>query len=646
MEQKLKAKLFWLFAGMPLLIGVLQSVAAITGDKIKTWPGIGPIAVWVESSELFLRAGTIFFNSEALVFILFFFMLLAWAAFGLTFSYSVSIPEEKREQIRLLSIGISGILYSIVFYYVYFDVLTLSVPIIQRLAFGAVPWVVVGSLTLSWWVSPSVPVDMPASLEQKVREKRATFTNEYSERIEPALDDLSELAIDRAKVNEVVDSKRGFVEEYQNLENRVGELKEKVANGEQVLAEARQLEEEVYQVEPEDQLETVEDQLRTNLRAYFDERFAAFWDDIESPYNKTYGQNIVNVNDYATIYLPEPAIEYVGDNELFIKNINEFRNEMIRSGVPVQKTVEVMAKIEDHIFGDRGLTDHIEKKEQQFVSVDEEFETQINKIEAEITKHDDAMEALLRDRIIDGNQKSLGLRPIQEERTQAIASLHEATFDDAIKELERAKEEATKVYAIVSSISLAIATAKDGQRYSDLSSEVRENSTAMELLKDPEFQRVFEQSTNQTIEVNQADLRLEFDPSNESIDQEPLDLDEGPETDKDEPEIDDIAVKENVHHHLKRLRTGIEDDLGFVKVNGQSVTMQTEKIDDVYKNEAVYENLERFLKNQSLVENVNVHVDTASNEGHIEWTADPQWDVRRCAQEMVDRYKDTNLVSK
>ncbi|MFB6195344.1 MAG: hypothetical protein ABEI80_04170 [Haloplanus sp.] len=69
----------WAVAGIPLLVGVVQSVLALFRTTAAE-AGLGALSRPIRSVELFDVAAVVFWNSPALVLVLFVLIAVAWTA--------------------------------------------------------------------------------------------------------------------------------------------------------------------------------------------------------------------------------------------------------------------------------------------------------------------------------------------------------------------------------------------------------------------------------------------------------------------------------------------------------------------------------------------------------------------------------------
>ena len=639
---KRRAVLLWGVAGIPILAGTIQSVSALDAGPleetyISQLPVIGGVAGRFLGIELFLQIGFEFVAAEAIVYILFFLIAAAWIAFGVTFIDEAPLRSVQRKNLRIAAIGLSGLVYAVLFYWVFRRIFLSGIPATQRLVFALVPVFVVGALGASWRVAPKVTGGWGSELEARLEEKRTVFETEFRRRLEPALDELESLPFDRSNIVAIRDARGSFEDDCAELEERIEGIQTDIAAGDEQLPEANQIESEIESLAPEDRVDELEDRLRDDLRAFYDERYAAFWERLESPYDEPYDKNIVNVPDYGTVHFSSAVAEHLEEGKLYIRNIDAVRTELLRRRVPVRTAVDAFRKLESHIHGNTGLIEHIRDREATFVELDDELRSTLEETERLIDGIGGELQHALRTEIVEGGSPD-SARSLREDREKALEALHECLFDDAVSELEAAVEQADELYEALDTIRLAAEAARNDRAFVDLPlsfDKPRGVLTAerLEALRDP-----FVADTGRTFTVDRRANRLEFETVDDSVESAAVETVESGTTDTNDGTPDPVEIRNDVHYHLKRLRTAVRKDSDFVDVrdNG-SVTMQTDAVDDMYKQDGVYEELDEFLSTQSTVENHTVQVD--DGHGYIEITTVPDSDPNLCTQQLVDNYE-------
>ena len=645
---KKRAILLWGVAGIPILAGTIQSISALDIGPLEEMyvsqlPVIGGVVERFLGFEIFLQIGFDFVAADAIVYILFLLIAAAWVAFGATFFDGVPLRRVQRKNVRIAAIGLSGIVYAVLFYWVFRGIFFLEVPALQRVAFGSVPLLVVGALVLSWRTAPNLRGGWGSRLEDELERKQTTFENEFENRLEPALNDLEELSFDRTDIFDLRDERGEFETKCEELADRIDAIRADIADGDERLSEAHQIESDVEAIAPEAHIERLEDQLRDDLRGFYDNRYAAFWEYIESPYGESYGTDIVNVSDYDTIYLPSAVAAHIENGGLYIRNIDAIRMKLLQQDVPVRDAVSAFAKLEEHIYGDGGLIPHIDEQETAFTEAGEELQSTLENTESVINELDGELRRALQSRFVDGEGASVSVASIRKQRQRAVESLNECLFESATDEIRSAVETADELYETVDTLNLAVSTAKNDRGYIDLPSSLGNPGAELDYDDVEAIREAFVAATGRTFTVDRHRNRLEFEKASQPVESPSADTTgaggrnspAGRQNDSPDP----VEIRNDAYHHLQRLRTGVRKDSDFVDVpDDRHVTMQVDAIADMYQQDGVYEELDSFLATQDPIEDHTLRVNE-NGTGHIEITTVPDSDPRLCIQQLVENYE-------
>jgi len=662
---KKRAILLWGLAGGPIVFGTLQSIGAMTETYINEWFIFSQIGALLNSvadtPELIHEAGWAFVESEALVFVLFFLITGAYLSFGTTLYSKSPLSSQQRERIQIASIGLSGFLYAVLFYYAFSSVFTLDVSLLQRVAFGTIPILVVLALIAAWKIGPSVADDWGPDIKDELEKKRRNFERGFDSRLEDPLNKLDDLPFDRSIILRIREERGDFQDRCDELGAEIETVQSNIEDGEVSVSEAEQVANKVATLDPEQRLDELTEELRGELRSFYTERYDEFWTNITSSYEERYGESVVNINRYTTIVLPPAATDYV-DKKLDIKNVDVVHDELIRTSVPIGVAVDALTTLERHIYGDDGLVNHIDSREKEVEELDRRLEKTIADLRREIDQFGGELRVSLK-RIYRGGLNDTVFGEIEDNRVEALDLLHDCLFDEAIDKLESALEDISKCEEAVSSLSLAVSVAKDGRPYVDMELTDGGLGPVIGSGKLKSLNRAFEKETGRSFKINEALDRLEFEeashvsPSGSNVDNDSpnsgksgrsstqsttegtpsTSISSSSTTGTQSKTIDKEEIEGDVLYHLKRLRSGISGNEDFVDVSSDGrATMQVEAIDDMYKHDEVYTELESFLTSQEIVDD---HVvDVNGSKGHIELTTDPDTDPRRCTEQLVDKY--------
>jgi hypothetical protein len=660
MDKKTQSLVLWGLGGIPIAVGLFQAIGAIIQYPVYKWLVIGVVSKVLNSFIVFRIAGSRFADSDPLVFLLIFAITAIWIAFGATLAFTLPLSREQREFIRTGSIY-GGIGYSIVFAYVFIDILFGSYPLIQRVTVAALPLFAVAPLLGAKKIAPSVDSKTLVRLEEQIKEKQRQFTNQFNAVMEPALGDLEELRRDSGTIENYRDKQRIVMEDLEEWKEEIDDLKQSDFGDQDTIQQTKQLEVSITNFEPEEQFEKIAEELRVDLRNLFDERYLDFWNELVSPYSRVYGERIVNIEEYTTIYLPPKvanAVDMDGDTDgVFIKEMSELRQNMISRSVPVNVSTSGLLKLEDHIYGENGLKNKIETRENSFTAKDTELKDQLEYIESTIQNTSSPLDDYLSDRYLEGHSSKTDVNDIRKFRQNALDSLHQCTFEPALEELDKAIEKASNLRQALKFIELTVTTAKDGGDYINIHSIAHDPTDVFttEMLKSSEFQEKFEQATGHTVQMNGEENQLVFaggsittdnskfesvsvdDPSNA-----PSESDLSKSTDSggsQEPSETEVFL--GAKYNLSRLKEGVKNGADHIEVGeDRTVRMQVSPIEEMYQKEGVYEDLRKFLNQSDLVSDVTIDVD--DTEGYIEFKHNDNKGIHRTVKQLQSQYEENN----
>lgn len=663
MEAKQRAALLWGAAGIPLLFGALQSIGAITGVLLHDWPIISQIGTFLsqftDQPEIIRQAGFEFIEAEALVFLLIFLITTAWVAFGVSLSQRSSLSTQQRERVQVGSIGLSGILYAVLFYYVFIDIFSLDFSIFSRVVFGLIPIFPIGTLIGSWWLDPSVSGEWGTDLIDDVADKRRVFETGYNDRIRPALETLDTMPVDNSSKFEVKQQKDDYLDKIETLERELQETQDQVSSGDATAPQIEQVEERAQRLNPEQELDKMESNLRDHLRDIYTDRYDQFWRTIDSDYGQSYGDSIVNIERYNSIVLPISATDYT-DKKIHIKSIDAVYDDLLHNSVPIEVAVDGLNKVEQHIYGADGLLSYIDGREGDFTELDEKLKSKLDKIEDDI----DAVDGEFREyveNLFDSDTKGSPRDTIKNYRSEGLDLLHECLFDEAEEEIKSAHNTVDKWIEIVDFLSLAQAVAADQRPYIEIPNFDDESELVTSELDSGELSSAFDTYVGCSVSVDTVEERLEFEYSdqqttthsdkigtneNESVgtasttsdtDQMDSSVSISDDVDDQTEDIDAVEIEENIEFHLERLRDGVKRGSEHVDVSDDKITLQIKPISDMYKHKEVYEEMDDLFNNKPFID--QYQIDVNGTAGHIEIKPNKDTTPRDCTEKLIEQYR-------
>jgi hypothetical protein len=393
---------------------------------------------------VFDAAGTIFRSSSTVVLILFVLITLTWVSQGIAM-----FVRRNREY----SLGAAGFvtLFLVLFVLVYLPLLSSAVPVTQAVLFLLVPVLAAGA---SWTAVLVYDWDVTLDEEtvEQLNEARTTAKNARETFDDPVgdIDDESTLSplrsVAPAAVEEFEDGATSFRDRCQTIVARA----ERLIDGEPGLSSrerydrATQVVSDAEDLEPASRAESLVTALQTGVKRGVTEQFADIH--VVSRFDGAY--EIRNLRDYNELAVPDldgGAIQIGGDQHELAERITEAIDS---EGVPV--AARVIERALTHVDDLRAeLSEHEESIDAILSEIDHSLEMASEHIDGIDGAAGDRLAEYLIDGRLPDELRDVPTRPEIESRTeQSIAALHETRFDDAMRNAETAREDATRVEAI------------------------------------------------------------------------------------------------------------------------------------------------------------------------------------------------------
>lgn len=204
-ERKRIAILGLLVAGAPIFASALRSLSALTGDNlVAPIPVLGEISSGLQTITVFSVAQNLAFQQEGLVLLMFVLILLAWLTHAVLM---LGIANGRRriessDTLAAAAVGISAILYIVLFFGVYRPILGMDIPLIQVVGFYAIPFATAGGLLVSYQFYPWDDTRFEQALEtartarELAKEKRERFERDLHEELGGDYRDVSGVEVE------------------------------------------------------------------------------------------------------------------------------------------------------------------------------------------------------------------------------------------------------------------------------------------------------------------------------------------------------------------------------------------------------------------------------------------------------------------
>lgn len=618
----------WVLAGLPIGVAFLQAVASLTGYKVGNWPVIGPMASAIHSFEILSRASLIFFQETALVVFLFLLIAISWITVGITVFPNRFSLGGQRDTIRTGAVAFSAVLYIVLFFGVYLPLLGSDVGVLQQAAFFGIPFITSGVLvgTLSLYPVEGAVKDLERA-RQTLQKKRETFDSLVEDDIDRnVLDDFEQTL---PEGDGTVAQARSELEEF---EDEADELADDITSEEQKAAISKDrallLKQRAKRLDPEGVVDDVAELLSNRVVDRVNAEYNPLT--VRTPYNSEY--ELVNHRSTVTVRRVDGLGE-AGNSRIHLSEIAKtIRNGVRNDSLDAKNAMLALLEIDEAVYGANGVVESLRDKEESFVDVVDEVESEIDGIKEDIDDLFESQVSNVLSRIyIDGAVNNV--RTVDDVRNHVADGkelLAECRFDEAMRQAETASTIAREIHSALDDLWALTGRLADGRevvgipprneyKHAVLPAEVFEKlRPALKSAYGAEYE--LEEGHNQ-LEVSYRDTMSE------------------PEISFSSNPGEVISAAEGI---LGEIRTvAASDDAA----SDREVEVQYDggQIPEFFKSEAALDCLRRFFDERSgLVAKANILEDDTR---YITIRAPEETDIEQCMTEVIDEFESWAEIS-
>jgi len=434
----------WGVAGVPILIGVAQSVLALfrtTAADI----GLGLLSRPIRSVELFDAAAVVFWNSPALVLVLFVLIAGAWTVQG------IMMYASRRRDASFASAGLASLLYFTLFWGVYAPLLNRGLPSLQLTMFFSTPLVasglVLGSAGIRDWEADLIE-DAGQSLGAVIsdlEDKRNRFDAEYDRKIGDlsALDEIVPTGVERVR-----EDRQAFVDEIESLLERAVATRE-IDDAEEVLHRTEELSQRTAELDPTSAVNRIADRYREKITSSIRYSFGNIR--IPSRYDETY--SVVNLPTRFREVELEPL-----DVTVHIDRLDDVLLKRANASNSLASVAQATADAQSHIDE---IESYLYQRESGFAEVATAVEKDFETVREQIDRLDDPLGDRASELLVEGRHEDVnGVRELETDLADARERLHDCQFDDADRMIERTATYSGDLVTVAEFLNTVVASAR------------------------------------------------------------------------------------------------------------------------------------------------------------------------------------------
>lgn len=435
----------WGLAGIPILATLVQTTLAMLETTLGM-AGLEAVQSAIRSVAVFDEAAVLMWQSQGLVFGLFVLIAGAWVAQG------VAQFGRSNRDVTFAAAGLVSVLFFALYLGVYAPLFGSDVPMVQVVAFFAVPVLASGAaigaaLGHDW--EETVVEEKSAELAEVTSEldrKREAFEQAYRRQIGDLgpLEDLAPNGVEQARRR-----RREFLDECDDLKADLDAADRNAPD--QLRAEAASLRSRVEELDPEGEVERIDDELRERVASGVRTTYGTVqcW----SRYDRSY--ELVN--------LPARFREVEGgafDSPVHVDRVSDVLLDRIERGEDLETVASAVEAVEDHLSQ---VNEHVAEREASFAETAEAAESDVETVRTKVERFDGRVAARLEELVVEGRRDGLpGVRDVEDRLDAGRDALHDCRFDDAEREAEAAADDAGDLVTVVEFLWSVVGTVDHG----------------------------------------------------------------------------------------------------------------------------------------------------------------------------------------
>lgn len=436
----------WGVAGVPILIGVVQSVLALLRTTAADI-GLGLFSRPIRSVELFNAAALVFWDSPALVLVLFVLIAGAWAAQGIMMYIS------RRRDASFASAGLASLLYFTLFWGVYAPLLNRGLPSLQLTMFFSIPLVasglVLGSARIRDWETDLIEDagKRLGAIVSDLEDKQNRFDAEFNRKIGDlnVLDEIVPTGVERVR-----EDRQAFLNEVESLRERAVASRG-IDDAEEVLHRTEELSQRTAELDPTAAVNQIADRYREKISSSIRYSFGNIR--IPSRYDETY--SVVNL----PTRFREVDLESL-DVTVHIDRLDEVLLKQADASNSLASVAQATASAQAHLDE---IESYLYQRESDFAdaatTVEEDFET----VREQVSRLDGPLGDRTSELLVEGRHEDIeGVRELETDLADARERLHDCQFDDAERMIERVAMRSGDLATVAEFLNTAVASARAG----------------------------------------------------------------------------------------------------------------------------------------------------------------------------------------